>query len=136
MPSSAPTTALTGPFPPGMNDFSYLHTNCFEITVELSCDKFPHASELPAEWDNNKESLLLYMEQVRPGQGLGAPRSRGVNALHEVGGLEDAPRAGNPGVPVPRLRAPLLRSAGMTGCRGPWLQPGLSPASPGPQAAL
>ncbi len=48
----------------GMNDFSYLHTNCFEITVELSCDKFPHASELPIEWENNKESLLMYMEQV------------------------------------------------------------------------
>lgn len=48
----------------GMNDFSYLHTNCFEVTVELSCDKFPHASELPIEWQNNKESLLLFMEQV------------------------------------------------------------------------
>lgn len=48
-----------------MNDFSYLHTNCFEVTVELSCDKFPHASELPVEWENNKESLLVYMEQVR-----------------------------------------------------------------------
>lgn len=50
-----------------MNDFSYLHTNCFEITVELSCDKFPHASELPGEWENNRESLLLYMEQVGAG---------------------------------------------------------------------
>lgn len=48
----------------GMNDFSYLHTNCFEVTVELSCDKFPHASELPTEWENNRESLLVYMEQV------------------------------------------------------------------------
>lgn len=47
-----------------MNDFSYLHTNCFEVTVELSCDKFPHASELPIEWENNRESLLTYMEQV------------------------------------------------------------------------
>lgn len=47
-----------------MNDFSYMHTNCFEVTVELSCDKFPHASELPVEWENNKESLLVYMEQV------------------------------------------------------------------------
>uniref|UniRef100_A0A674B470 Carboxypeptidase X, M14 family member 1 n=1 Tax=Salmo trutta TaxID=8032 RepID=A0A674B470_SALTR len=46
-----------------MNDFSYLHTNCFDVTVELSCDKFPHASELPIEWENNKESLLIYMEQ-------------------------------------------------------------------------
>lgn len=55
---------LIGLPPEGMNDFSYLHTNCFEVTVELSCDKFPHASELPAEWENNRESLLVYMEQV------------------------------------------------------------------------
>ncbi|XP_073676241.1 probable carboxypeptidase X1 [Garra rufa] len=53
--------------PGSMNDFSYLHTNCFEVTVELSCDKFPHASELPLEWENNKESLIVYMEQVHRG---------------------------------------------------------------------
>ncbi|XP_033991311.1 probable carboxypeptidase X1 isoform X2 [Trematomus bernacchii] len=53
--------------PGSMNDFSYLHTNCFAVTVELSCDKFPHVSELPGEWVNNKESLLVFMEQVHRG---------------------------------------------------------------------
>lgn len=60
-----PMTSLSFSFfSAGMNDFSYLHTNCFEVTVELSCDKFPHVSELPIEWENNRESLLVYMEQV------------------------------------------------------------------------
>lgn len=53
--------------PGSMNDFSYLHTNCFEVTVELSCDKFPHEKELPQEWENNKDALLTYLEQVRMG---------------------------------------------------------------------
>ncbi|XP_058143420.1 probable carboxypeptidase X1 [Dasypus novemcinctus] len=53
--------------PGSMNDFSYLHTNCFEVTVELSCDKFPHEDELPQEWENNKDALLTYLEQVRMG---------------------------------------------------------------------
>lgn len=48
-----------------MNDFSYLHTNCFELSVFLGCDKFPHESELPLEWENNREALLSFIEQVR-----------------------------------------------------------------------
>uniref|UniRef100_A0A8C9RGD6 Inactive carboxypeptidase-like protein X2 n=1 Tax=Scleropages formosus TaxID=113540 RepID=A0A8C9RGD6_SCLFO len=50
-----------------MNDFSYLHTNCFELSVFVGCDKFPHESELPHEWENNRESLLVFMEQVHRG---------------------------------------------------------------------
>ncbi|KAK9964770.1 hypothetical protein ABG768_005914 [Culter alburnus] len=78
--------------PGSMNDFSYLHTNCFEITVELSCDKFPHASELPVEWENNKESLLLYMEQVHRGI-KGVIRDKDTkagiaNAIIKVDGLD------------------------------------------------
>lgn len=59
--------------PPAINDFSYLHTNCLELSIYLGCDKFPHESELPREWENNKEALLTFMEQVGLGgwEGLG-----------------------------------------------------------------
>ncbi|XP_018422958.1 PREDICTED: adipocyte enhancer-binding protein 1 [Nanorana parkeri] len=50
-----------------MNDFSYLHTNCLELSIYLGCDKFPHESELAEEWETNKEALLAFMEQVHRG---------------------------------------------------------------------
>uniref|UniRef100_A0A663N4R5 Peptidase M14 domain-containing protein n=1 Tax=Athene cunicularia TaxID=194338 RepID=A0A663N4R5_ATHCN len=73
-----------------MNDFSYLHTNCLELSIYLGCDKFPHESELQQEWENNKESLLTFMEQVHRGiKGLvtdqqGEPIA---NATIVVGGI-------------------------------------------------
>ncbi|KAJ8269767.1 hypothetical protein COCON_G00123740 [Conger conger] len=51
----------------GMADFNYLHTNCFEITVELGCDKFPMEEDLYAGWQDNKEALLTFVESVHRG---------------------------------------------------------------------
>lgn len=50
-----------------MQDFNYARSNAFDITFELSCCKYPHASELPEHWRLNKESLIKYLEQVHTG---------------------------------------------------------------------
>ncbi|KAL1501685.1 hypothetical protein ABEB36_006969 [Hypothenemus hampei] len=51
----------------GMQDFNYVKSNCFEVTFELSCCKFPNASTLQQEWSINKGPLLSFMEAVHWG---------------------------------------------------------------------
>ncbi|CAI5658643.1 inactive carboxypeptidase-like protein X2 [Oreochromis niloticus] len=66
-----------------MNDFSYLRTNCFELSMYVGCDKFPHESDLAEEWENNRESLLVFMEQVHRG-------IKGVVKDHQGRGIANA----------------------------------------------
>jgi hypothetical protein len=47
-----------------MQDFNYLSSNDFEITLELGCDKYPPSSVLEQEWNDNKKALLEFMWQV------------------------------------------------------------------------
>ncbi len=51
----------------GMQDFNYLHSNCFEITVEMGCTKFPKATRLQSYWNAHKLPLILFMTQVHKG---------------------------------------------------------------------
>lgn len=48
----------------GMQDYNYVYAGCMEITLEVSCCKYPNRTELPKFWIENRESLITYMEQV------------------------------------------------------------------------
>jgi len=51
----------------GMQDWAYRYMGCNEVTIELSNIKTPAASALPGLWDDNRESLLAYIEQSLTG---------------------------------------------------------------------
>jgi len=76
----------------GMQDFNYLFSNCMEMTIELSCCKYPLETELQGHWQDNKESLLSYLEAALGGiRGLVTDRSGTAvqGAVVTVLGLEE-----------------------------------------------
>lgn len=50
-----------------MQDYNYIWHGCMEITLELSCCKFPPASELPKFWEDNRASLLQFIGEAHRG---------------------------------------------------------------------
>ena len=48
-------------------DFNYVRTNSFEITLELSCCKYPKAEELAGYWEQNRKPLLNFLVNVHRG---------------------------------------------------------------------
>ena len=73
-----------------MQDFNYHFSNCVELTLELSCCKHPPASQLPREWEHNREALLSYLEAAQAGvRGVVTSRGRALGgATVEVAGIE------------------------------------------------
>jgi hypothetical protein len=63
----------------GMQDWNYRYEGGMEVTVELSDTFWPDASELPAYWDDNRESLLSYLEwSLRGVRGLVTSAATGL----------------------------------------------------------
>lgn len=76
-----------------MQDFNYVYTNCFEITLELSCVKYPRPSQLANEWLLNKRSLIEYIKQVHVGiKGIVSSNGSPIgNVAVIVEGMESKP---------------------------------------------
>ena len=51
----------------GMQDFNYLFSNAFELTIELSCCKYPLEDSLPVQWNKNKKSMVKFLQNVHMG---------------------------------------------------------------------
>uniref|UniRef100_A0A803NGN8 Peptidase M14 domain-containing protein n=1 Tax=Cannabis sativa TaxID=3483 RepID=A0A803NGN8_CANSA len=52
----------------GMQDWNYIHGDCFELTLEISDNKWPPAHELATLWKYNKLSMLnLVLSLVQSG---------------------------------------------------------------------
>jgi len=46
----------------GMQDWNYVWQGCNDVTIELDDDKWPPYSRIAGLWDDNRASMLAYME--------------------------------------------------------------------------
>lgn len=51
----------------GMQDYNYWKHGCLEVTMEVSCCKYPLTSNLRQLWIDNKNSLIEYMKLANTG---------------------------------------------------------------------
>uniref|UniRef100_H3ALX0 Carboxypeptidase M n=1 Tax=Latimeria chalumnae TaxID=7897 RepID=H3ALX0_LATCH len=82
------------PIKGGMQDYNYVWGQCFEITLEVSCCKYPPEMELPGMWEENRAALIEYIKQVHlalgvKGQVLDITGNPIPEALVEVQGREN-----------------------------------------------
>ena len=51
----------------GMQDYNYVNSDCFEVTIEQGCFKFPFAEELPGIWTANRAAMLAFIREAHRG---------------------------------------------------------------------
>jgi len=77
--------ALWYPVRGEMGDWNYRYVSCNEVTVELSGNNRPPATQIPSLWNDNSESMLSFLEAVHIGvRGIITERSSGVPLWAEV----------------------------------------------------
>jgi carboxypeptidase D len=70
----------------GMQDWNYVFRGCMELTIEVSQVKYPAASTLAGHWDDHREPMLAFTENVHLGikgsileKSTGMPITSGVS---------------------------------------------------------
>lgn len=51
----------------GMQDYNYWKHGCLEVTLEISCCKYPSPSQLETIWNQNKKSLIDFLKYANRG---------------------------------------------------------------------
>ncbi|XP_057734608.1 carboxypeptidase SOL1 isoform X1 [Arachis stenosperma] len=94
----------------GMQDWNYIHAGCFELTLEVSDNKWPNAAELPIIWRYNKMSLLnLVASLVKTGlhgRIYSSHDGRPLPGIISITGINYTVRAGKTFADYHRLLAP------------------------------
>ncbi|KAL0352496.1 UNVERIFIED_CONTAM: Carboxypeptidase SOL1 [Sesamum calycinum] len=100
----------------GMQDWNYIHHGCFELTLEISDNKWPNATELPTLWEYNRMSMLnLVANLVKTGihgRIFSADNGRPLPASVVVRGINYTVKAGKLFADYHRLLAPREKCEG------------------------
>ncbi|XWS23508.1 hypothetical protein CRYUN_Cryun28dG0020300 [Craigia yunnanensis] len=94
----------------GMQDWNYIYGGCFELTLEISDNKWPNAKELPTIWEYNKMSMLnLVASLVKTGvhgRCLSSDSGRPLPGLITIKGINYTVKAGKAFADYHRLLVP------------------------------
>ena len=50
-----------------MQDYNYWHRGCYELTIEITCCKYPNADQLSNIWTQNQNALISYLKLANTG---------------------------------------------------------------------
>jgi hypothetical protein len=50
-----------------MQDYNYVWFGCYEVTLEISCCKYPPAHELKKYWSDNQLSMVKFLSEAHRG---------------------------------------------------------------------
>ena len=52
----------------GMQDYNYVKHGCLEITLEVSCCKYPPADRIAPLWRLNKQPMVHFLQNIYRGE--------------------------------------------------------------------